>query len=82
MTFTSSGVGIIDGSGDAWSDYTIVVFVCCHFTMVIIVAINFDDDVDIVVTFASSQETKVGHSRHWIPTEREKSAKTTLHQRL
>ena len=28
----------------------LVVFVCCHFLAVIIVAINFDDDVDIAVT--------------------------------
>ena len=47
--------------------------------MVIIVAI---DDVDIAGTFASFQETKVGHSRHWISAEGEKPAKTTLHQRL
>ena len=57
----------------------LVVFVCCHFIVVIIVAI---DDVDIAVTFASFQETKVGHSRHWISAEGEKPAKTTLHQRL
>ena len=52
---------------------------CCHSIVVIIVAI---DDVDIAGTFASFQETKVGHSRHWISAEGEKPAKTTLHQRL
>ena len=32
-------------------------FVCCHFIVVIIVAIDFDDDVDIAVTFTSFQES-------------------------
>ena len=35
----------------------LVVYVCCHFLAVIIVAINFDDDVDIAVTFTSFQES-------------------------
>ena len=35
----------------------VYVFVCCHFIVVIIVAIDFDDDVDIAVTFTSFQES-------------------------
>ena len=35
----------------------LVVFVCCHFIVVIIVASDFDDGVDIAVTFTSFQES-------------------------
>ena len=68
VTFTSSGIGTIDGSGDAWS-VIICSFLCIHKMY------SFWQHIFYI-------STQVGNTRHWLPPEGKEQTKVALHQGL